>query len=89
MFCLKYLKYFPFSSYDYYWHYYRWAPTRVATRFFWSENGWEQLKEFTSTGMWSLDVDAPIPERMAAGLGLGLKASIFIYIRKINLIHID
>lgn len=65
--------------YDYYWHYYRWAPTRVATRFFWSDNGWEYLKEFTSTGMWSLDVDAPIPQRMAAGLGLGLKASIFIY----------
>jgi hypothetical protein len=65
--------------YDYYWHYYRWAPTRVATRFFWSENGWEYLKEFTSTGMWSLDVDAPIPQRMVAGLGLGLKTSIFIY----------
>ncbi|CAF0853060.1 unnamed protein product [Adineta steineri] len=65
--------------YDYYWHYYRWAPTRIATRFFWSENGWESLKEFTSTGMWSLDVDAPIPQRLAAGLGLGLKASIFIY----------
>ncbi len=65
--------------YDYYWHYYRFAPTRVATRFFWSDNGWEYLKEFTSTGMWALDVDAPIPQRMAAGLGLGLKASIFIY----------
>ena len=32
--------------------------------------------------MWSLDVDAPIPERMAAGLGLGLKASLFIYAGK-------
>ncbi|CAF1223223.1 unnamed protein product [Rotaria magnacalcarata] len=65
--------------YDYYWHYYRWAPTRVAARFFWSENGWESLKEFTTTGMWSQDVDAPIPQRMVAGLGFGLKASIFIY----------
>ncbi|CAF3670570.1 unnamed protein product [Rotaria sp. Silwood1] len=65
--------------YDYYWHYYRWAPSRIAARFLWSDSGWEYLKEFTSTGMWSLDVDAPIPQRMAAGLGLGLKASIFIY----------
>jgi len=65
--------------YDYYWHYYRWAPTRVATRFFWSENGWESLKEFTTSGMWSLDVDAPIPQRLAAGLGFGLKSSFFIY----------
>ena len=32
--------------------------------------------------MWSLDVDAPIPERVAAGLGLGLKASVFIYAGK-------
>ncbi len=77
-------------SYDYYWHYYRWAPTRVATRFFWSDNGWEYLKEFTSTGMWSLDVDAPIPQRMAAGLGLGLKTSIFIYAsKKLKFIMID
>ena len=38
--------------------------------------------------MWSLDVDAPIPQRMAAGLGLSLKASIFIYASKINLIEI-
>ncbi|CAF1088822.1 unnamed protein product [Rotaria sordida] len=65
--------------YDYYWHYYRWAPTRIAARFLWSDSGWEYLKEFTSTGMWSLDVDAPIPQRLAAGLGLGLKASVFIY----------
>ena len=71
-------------SYDYYWHYYRWAPTRIATRFFWSENGWESLKEFTTTGMWSLDVDAPIPQRMAAGLGFGLKGSLLIYARKMN-----
>lgn len=38
--------------------------------------------------MWSLDVDAPVPERMAAGLGLGLKASLFIYARKINFIEL-
>ena len=36
--------------------------------------------------MWSLDVDAPIPQRMAAGLGLGLKASLFIYAGEINFI---
>jgi hypothetical protein len=36
--------------------------------------------------MWSLDIDAPIPQRMAAGLGLGLKASLFIYTSKRNLI---
>lgn len=65
--------------YDYYWHYYRWAPTRIATRFFWSENGWEYLKEFTTTGMWSLDVDAPIPQRVAAGLGFALKSSVLVY----------
>jgi hypothetical protein len=35
--------------------------------------------------MWSLDVDAPIPQRLAAGLGLGLKASLFIYAGMINL----
>ena len=37
--------------------------------------------------MWSLDVDAPIPQRMAAGLGFGLKASLFIYAGKINSIE--
>jgi hypothetical protein len=47
------------------------------------------LKEFTSTGMWSLDIDAPIPERMAAGLGFGLKSSILIYARKKNLMDIS
>ena len=35
--------------------------------------------------MWSLDVDAPIPQRMAAGLGLGLKTSLFIYAGKTKL----
>jgi len=79
---IKYKKKNILFSYDYYWNYYHGAPTRVATRFFWSENGWESLKEFTSTGMFSLDPDAPIPTRLAAGLGLGLKASILISARK-------
>jgi hypothetical protein len=39
--------------------------------------------------MWSLDVDAPIPERMAAGLGFGLKSSIFIYAGKTTLMIIS
>jgi hypothetical protein len=37
------------------------------------------VKEFSSTGMWSLDVDTPVTVRLAAAFAFSAKTSLFIY----------
>ncbi|CAF0729574.1 unnamed protein product [Didymodactylos carnosus] len=62
--------------YDYWYYYYRYAPFRIYERVVYT-GSLKDWKEYSTVGIFTLDVDTPVTTRMGAGILTGLKFGAF------------